>query len=456
MPMHPAGPAVFPPDYFAKEQKYLDPNARDARNTYARSLSPDFLDYTLFLSSIWLACGLAISLRLIGPLFAVIPVGTCLLYALMRWTAPPRLLSVYVAFCILIAILSGYQLFPTSWQIYYFREAIVRQLIPLLGFFMVAWASKAYFQRRLLRGNVLWGAPIIFILGLVVGPAVMFQQGLRYQGDDPVASIIALYGSLINNVVIVIFFLTAYIFYAKDWRRYAGLATIIAIAATTHFLQFQILTLVVLATFLGASGRMLAFGVVVTFIGGYAIAINYIPEVLLINSNSGLRLTLIADALSSAYDSYGLGIGYGKESVRWQYEFPDMPVFTFLSDPSLMSMDRMLEALSTGVENSFVQALLRTGVVGFALIVAAIFSAFPPRNLPKEVRNHAAIVFCILFIACFVNSTLESPLSAVGIGFIYGYLLALRASARARFSAGAAGAIRSPLRPRSRPSAANV
>jgi hypothetical protein len=68
-----------------------------------RGPSPDLLDYTLFLPSIWLVCGLAIALRLVGPLFVVIPVGFCLLYAVLRLTVPPRLLSAYVAFCIFVA-----------------------------------------------------------------------------------------------------------------------------------------------------------------------------------------------------------------------------------------------------------------------------------------------------------------------------------------------------------------
>ena len=91
-----------------------------------RGPSPDLLDYTLFLPSIWLVCGLAIALRLIGRLFVGIPVGFCLLYAVLRLTVPPRLLSAYVAFCIFVAILSKYELLPTSWQIYFREDAIVR------------------------------------------------------------------------------------------------------------------------------------------------------------------------------------------------------------------------------------------------------------------------------------------------------------------------------------------
>ena len=126
------------------------PEAPSTSNPLGRRASLDLLDWFLFLPSIWVACALGISLRLIGPLFVVIPVGFCFLYAVFRLTAPPRLLSVYVGYCLLAAFLSKYQLFPTSWQVYFREDAIVRQLIPPLAFFSVAWASKAYFRRQLL------------------------------------------------------------------------------------------------------------------------------------------------------------------------------------------------------------------------------------------------------------------------------------------------------------------
>jgi hypothetical protein len=139
---------------------------------------------------------------------------------------------------------------------------------------------------------------------------------------------------------------------------------------------------------------------------------------------------LVDDALKSAVDTHGICIGYGKESVRWVYRFPGMPAFTFLPDVQSMTHSRMLEALSNGVENSFIEALLRTGVPGFLLLTLAIFAAFPPAGLPRSLENHAACLFAMLFLGLFVNASLESPLSVVGQGFVYGYLLALRASGR--------------------------
>jgi len=393
---------------------------------------PDVIDYLLFLPSIWLVCGLGVSLRLIGPLFVVIPIGVCLLYAVLRRTMPPRLLSAYLGLCIFFAVLSKYRLLPSSWQSYFMDEAIVRQMIPVLGFFAVAWASKAYFRRRLLCGEPFFGAGLILALSLVVAPSVMFQQGRQYQGDDPAQTVLALYGALINNTLVGTFFIMGAVFLAKDWRRYAGIATILTIAITTHFAQFRILTLIALATLFGVSGRIMVIGMVAVFTSAYAIGIGYIPQVMVESPNSGIRLAFVADTLLSAVDTHGIGIGYGKESVRWRYDFPNMPDFTFLPDPTSITPDRMLEVLSTGVHNSFAQALLRTGVFGFLLFLAAFFAAFPPHNLPRDVRNHAAVVFGMIFIGCFVNPGLETPVALVGIGFIYGYLLALRGYARTR------------------------
>jgi hypothetical protein len=157
---------------------------------------------------------------------------------------------------------------------------------------------------------------------------------------------------------------------------------------------------------------------------------NFIPEAMVKDPNDGLRLQLVYDVILSAVDTHGVGIGYCKESLRWRYRFPNMPDSTFLPDPATMSHSRLLEALSTGVENSFAAGPLRTGVLGCLLLTVSIFAAFPPANLPRDVRNHAAVLFSMLFIRCFVNPALKSPLQSVGVGLVYGYLLALRAKAR--------------------------
>lgn len=396
-----------------------------------RSLSPDALDYALFLSGIWLACGLGISIRLIGPFFVVIPVGTCLAYAVLRQTVPPRLLAAYTAFCVFIALLSRYQLLPDSWQVHFLREAVTRQMVPIVGFFAVAWASKAYFRRRLASGKPLFGAPVFLFLSLVVAPAVMFQQGLQYQGSSPAIAMLYLYGSFINNIVIAVFFITGAIFLTNDWRRYGGLLLILGIALISPFAQFRLLAVAIILILLGIPGRLMAICLIAAMTVAYIVGLNFIPQTLALDPNSGIRLVFISDALVSVTDTHGLGIGFGKESVRWRYEFPGFEDFTFLPDARNITHARMLEILSTGIHNSFFQSMLRTGVIGFILIVSAISVAFAPHRLPRDVRNHASAVFVMIFLAMFVNPALESPVQIVGIAFAYGYLIALRASARA-------------------------
>lgn len=392
------------------------------------SHSPDVLDYTLFLSGIWLACGLAISLRLLGPFFIVIPVGVCLAYAVLRQTVPPRLLAVYTTFCLFIALLSRYGLMPDSWQGHFLQEAVVRQIVPIVGFFAVAWASKAYFRRRLMSGDIFFGAPVFLFLSLVVAPAVMFQQDVQYQGASPQATIPILYGSLINNMVIAVFFIAGGVFLTNDWRRYGGISLLLGIALASPLAQFKVLAVTMIVILFGVPGRLLAATLATALTSAYAVGLNFIPQTFAFDPNSGIRLAFISDALASLADTYGLGIGFGKESVRWRYEFTGFEGITFLPDTRNITHTKMLEILSTGIHNSFFQAILRTGVIGFILIVSAILAAFPPNRLPRGVRNHAAAVFITIFLAMFVNPVLESPVQVVGIAFSYGYLIALRAS----------------------------
>ncbi len=392
------------------------------------SHSPDVLDYTLFLSGIWLACGLAISLRLLGPFFIVIPVGVCLAYAVLRQTVPPRLLAVYTTFCLFIALLSRYGLMPDSWQVHFLQEAVVRQIVPIVGFFAVAWASKAYFRRRLMSGDIFFGAPVFLFLSLVVAPAVMFQQDVQYQGASPQATIPILYGSLINNMVIAVFFIAGGVFLTTDWRRYGGILLLLGIALASPLAQFKVLAVTMIVILLGVPGRLLAATLATALTSAYAVGLNFIPQTFAFDPNSGIRLAFISDALASLADTYGFGIGFGKESVRWRYEFTGFEGITFLPDTRNITHAKMLEILSTGIHNSFFQAILRTGVIGFILIASAILAAFPPNRLPRGVRNHAAAVFITIFLAMFVNPVLESPVQVVGIAFSYGYLIALRAS----------------------------
>jgi hypothetical protein len=387
----------------------------------------DILDYGLFLPCVWLVSALGASFRLGGPLILLAVLALWIGYALLRCSAPPKWLGAYVIICIVAAILSHYRIFPESWQVHFRHEAIARQLAPLIVFFIAAWASKAYFERRLLAGDAFAGGDILIFLALVAAPVSLFQQGFQYEGADPLSSMLIMYGSLNNNIMIAMFYLTAGAFAGTGWRRLICIIIILVMLSLTSLAQFWIVTAGILMTLLGFPGRLIAFGIMAALLVLYMVGFFFIPELMTIAPNSGIRLVFIVDAFKSVFDTFGAGIGFGLESVRWRYNFPSMPEFTFLPEPSSMTLDQMLEVLSTGVHNSLIQALLRTGVLGFAVLVIALFSVFPRRNLPCRIRNHAAINFVIIFIACFVNPALESPLQGIGGGIVYGYLIALRA-----------------------------
>ncbi|MFC1458482.1 hypothetical protein ACETIH_17610 [Microvirga arabica] len=340
---------------------------------------------------------------------------------------PPRLLGLYILVCVATGVLSFLRVFPESWQTQFQEAAIYRQLVPAVSFFAASWASKAYFRRRLKFGDPLAGAPLIFVLSFIVAPVLTFAQGFSYEGAGTLRSVVGLYGAFLNNVIIGLFFVTGFVFLRTGWRCYACTIMIVVIAATTFFIQFKILMAAVITIITGFSSRTIVISLSIAFVIIYAIGISYVPQALAADPNSGIRLAFVADAISSVIDTYGVGIGYGTESVRFVYRFAGMPDFHFLPDPTALSEQQLLPLLSTGVHNSFVQAMLRTGILGFSLLVAANLVLLPSRRLPRVVRSHAACLFCIIFIACFVNPALESPVQLIGIGFLYGYLISLRA-----------------------------
>jgi len=392
----------------------------------------DLLDYALFLPCLWLVSALGYFFRLGGPLIVLAVLAMCIGYALLRLSAPPKWLGAYVLVCVAAAILSHYRVFPVSWQVHFREQAIARQLAPVIVFFVMAWASKAYFERRLPSGDAFVGGDIMIFLGLAIAPVILFQQGFQYELSDPLTSMLTMYGSFTNNITLAMFFLTAGAFLAKGWRRIISIAIILVMLSVTSLAQFWIVAAGILAVLVGAPGRLIALGLISTLSLLYLVGFFFIPELMIITPNSGIRLVFIVDAFKSILDTYGAGIGFGMESVRWRYNFPNLPEFTFLPEPSSMTLDQMLETLSTGVHNSLFQALLRTGVIGFSLLILALFTVFPRRNLPRGLRNHAAVNFAILFISCFVNPALESPVQGIGVGIVYGYLLALRTLTPAR------------------------
>ncbi len=386
----------------------------------------DLLDYALFLPCIWLVSALGFYFRLGGPLIVLAVMAICVGYAVLRCSAPPKWVVTFVLVCVAAGILSQYQVFPVSWQVHFRHEAISRQLGPVIVFFVMAWASKAYFERRLRSGDAFAGGGIMVFLGLVIAPIILFQQGFQYEGEDPLTSMFTMYGSFTNNITIAMFFLTAGAFAGSGWRRYISIVIILAMLSVTSLAQFGVVSAGILAILIGAPGRLIALGIIGTLSLLYLVGFFFVHELLIIAPNTGIRLVFLMDTFKSVLDTFGTGIGYGTESVRWRYYFPNRGEFTFLPEPSSMTHGQMLEALSTGVHNSFFQALLRTGVIGFAVLSLALFSIFPRHNLPRKLRNHASINFAIMFICCFVNPALESPIQGLGVGFVYGYLIALR------------------------------
>ncbi|TKB29837.1 MAG: hypothetical protein E5W69_04520, partial [Mesorhizobium sp.] len=122
---------------------------------------------------------------------------------------------------------------------------------------------------------------------------------MQYPRASGQAAILILYGALINNMVIAVFFIAGGIFLTNDWRRYGGILLLLGIALASPLAQFKVLVVTMIVILIGVPGRLMAAALATALTSAYAVGLNFIPQTFALDPNSGIRLAFISDALSS-------------------------------------------------------------------------------------------------------------------------------------------------------------
>jgi O-antigen ligase len=398
------------------------------------------LDHVLFLPVILLVCAMHWQLRLLGAAFIAVPLAL-LVYAMARRCPPPRALTFLIGFNVLVAAASYFRLLPESWPLFYVPEAILRQLVPLLSFFASAWAATAYFTQRIAEGAPARDQSLVLWASLGLSPFVMYLLGdLSYEGRGTALTIVYSYAQFPNGIIIAFVYMLGCLFSAAygPLARLGVVGYIVVCSAFIGVLQFRVFAFYIF----GVLARIPAGGVLLVYLAGlaavYLAGLHFVGELYKIDPNIAIRILFLRDALEVVRDTAGLGVGYGTESVRWHYDFDGVAELEFLPSGEIGSTE-LLRAMSTGVHNSFLQSLMRTGVFGLVLMVAAFAAAYPARSVPSSTQKQCSAIFFSCLLVCLVNPALETPLQAIGVGFAYGYLVAINRAAgptRARGTSG--------------------
>lgn len=193
-------------------------------------------------------------------------------------------------------------------------------------------------------------------------------------------------------------FVLSSILYGFSMQIYASLAM---------FAVFQLKRLSSLAL----AGAVVVFGAACALVPVF-INFSYLVD---IDPNSAIRAFMWVDAIDLFFSSYGVGIGFGRELVSNVY-LP-MNILSFYSEPELMQ---------GGIHNSFITMFARMGVIGGGAFALAILKTAWPSARPGPLREPAYLAFFMVYVSCWVNVAIESPMSSIGTALLLGYVLAAR------------------------------
>ncbi|MGP9818913.1 hypothetical protein ACTZWW_02760 [Salinarimonas sp. NSM] len=350
------------------------------------SLLATVLYVVLFVGYVW---GWPISRHLGVPALAVLLAAALLSILCARraylpgaMIALPMLAGVYIA-------LSFAGVLPAAWTQVYDRGAIAQQSVGYIAMPILVSANvnalivlaryPALVKRVLVPAGV--------IGGLVINPLVLTLWGEPLEGGHSYF--------LLNSFSGAELILTALI----GWWAFHALSGIapfvvvpILIALTTHLNT----ALAYLALLVFRTRRLLVLGSLaglLLFLATGVVAPLFWEPLLALDANNGIRAVFWGDAWLAVRDTWGVGVGFGREAIRgvyyfyaepWSLKRPDEPDFLFI-----------------GVHNAVVQAGYRLGILG-AVLVVLLVARLRPRLSPRTPTEQfdAWLFFVFVMVVC--------------------------------------------------------
>jgi hypothetical protein len=239
--------------------------------------------------------------------------------------------------------------------------------------------------------------------------------------------------TLRNHVFLGMLALSYLAFRPGKWRFTAILALLLVSAwcvAHNYFLQNTIVyltTLGFLATTIVriSADRLILAAFLVLLATATFVGLQDPGRVFEIDANSGWRLAFWKDAVEASAQVWGVGVGFGTESLRNEYS-------ALLDRESYREEGEDFLLVST--HSAFIDTLFRLGVVGLGLLVLILVRCFPLRRMPLASRAQCCTMFAILVLCLHSNLGLQSPMYSLGVAIGIGFLQSERRKALAATS----------------------
>jgi hypothetical protein len=389
-----------------------------ARKAEIDAARQDTIQALLLFVPLFYACFFT-QLRSLGTLPLVIAAGALVYVGLVfarRYMQP--ILFLFGGLALVYVGLSFLGLLDRRLTLMFLRGAILQQsaYALLLPFAVPAFAlyhegvshgKKAFIT---LENAVLIMAIIVKMISVVV-PVEDPLSGEVYRDYSGIFQ-------LLNPIALLAFVLVRRTLQSPDITHYGKVLIAVLLLATSSSSQANIVMGILVPLLLIPTAKQtITFCFLIALIGVAVCSWPYAQEIWIADPNTGIRLFFWHDALDRVWESGGLGVGFGTETIRPLYELQ-------ATDVSLVDVDNPSFIL-IGAHNAFVDATYRMGILGFVLL-----SVFITRLFAKVVRgsiNDISVmdcwVVCALTVIMMVNVGLASFNFFFGTAFFIAWLV---------------------------------
>lgn len=373
---------------------------------YALLLLPPFLWSCLFLVVRPLgAPALAVAL---APLMLVAT------QAGRRYLAKPLIL--YAIITAVYGALSYLGVLDQHLTLLFDRNAVIQQCA--YGLCLVfAVASFAVYHQGVAEGRpwFLRLEELVFLLSLLSRLTAVFTGDA---GDGSIANFETIAPGLsqyVNGETFLAFIFVRRLIQSPRYSQPINIFVAFCLVLTAGSAQSRISLLPLLALVVAPSlRRAITVWYIFALIAVIIVAWPFADQIWVIDPNTGIRLFFWQDAIQRFFESYGVGVGFGTETIRPVYDLR-------VTDVTLLPIDDPA-FIMIGSHNAFVDALYRMGVLGIGCFVYYIANLFKSVLRLPSVGIFDCWVVCLMFTVLAVNVGLVSFNFFFGSTFLLGWL----------------------------------
>lgn len=314
-------------------------------------------------------------------------------------------LLVFTGVGVLYIFLSYANELPNAWTRFYSSDAILQQSSFVLLLYPSVLAGRRFWRTVFTKRQ---GKMMLY--GLCIAGGVVSPLLSRFYWDIPdpfymLHTPIAFLGAAAMVLLLR----------APRLMQIAGILAIGGLAGIAgESVQIKIIGIASVIVVLTPWPRLIALLVCSALAMAATIGQWYVWQLWLFYHDFGIRLIFARDAVQAIKQTFGLGIGFGKEAIKNFYPF--------LHDVHWDLKTQFHDFLFTMVHNSFLGVPLRIGLVGgLAFFWFVVITARPPRGVPLPMSRLASLCYIAAFINLFSDVGIESPTFSIGVC----YLLAL-------------------------------